>query len=210
MQLKIPAHKCDRYRVGWKWSTQRLIEDWMSRGITNTHMARGFSDLYHVFARNNAFSVLHHIMVALHYSTLHRFKIFSGPGTIAHSSIRFPPHSFESSWGRSLAINIAWQQHHNRFSSKSNLSLYQHFLWKCFSLQILWVLVFCCVKFHKNLYQEFQDISEFLQKGYTFCMNWRQDLMQTNLLLFGCFWKVLITHLFFKWPLYTLQMAKCK
>ena len=141
---------------------------------------------------------------------LHRFKIFSAPGTISHGSIRLPPHSLASSRGCSLAINITWQQHHNRFSCKSNFSPYQHFLQKCFSLQILWVLVFCCAKFHKNVYNEFQDISEFLQKGYTFCMNWRQDLMQTNLLLFGCFWKVFINHLFFKWPLYTLQMAKCK
>ena len=30
-------------------------------------------------------------MVALHYSMLHRFEIFSAPGTIAHGSIRLPP-----------------------------------------------------------------------------------------------------------------------
>ena len=118
---------------------------------------------------------------------------------IQHTYMR----SLTSSRGCSLAINITWQQHHNRFSSKSNFSLYQHFLGKWFSLQILWVVVFCCAKFHKNVFEEFQDISEFLQKGYTFCMNWRQDLMQTNLLLFGCFWKVFITHLFAN-DLYTL------
>ena len=28
---------------------------------------------------------------ALHYSMLHRFEIFSAPGTIAHGSIRLPP-----------------------------------------------------------------------------------------------------------------------
>ena len=39
--------------------------------------------------------------------------------------------------GCSLAINITRQQHHNRFSSKSNFRPYEHFLWKCFSLQIL-------------------------------------------------------------------------
>ena len=27
------------------------VEDGMSTGLTNTHTARGFSDLYHVFAR---------------------------------------------------------------------------------------------------------------------------------------------------------------
>jgi len=51
MQWKIPAGKCDRYHVGWKWSTRWLVEDRMSTGLTNTHTAHGFSDLYHVFAR---------------------------------------------------------------------------------------------------------------------------------------------------------------
>ena len=48
---------------------------------------------------NNAFSVLHYVMVALHYSMLHRFEIFSAPGTIAHGSIRLPPRSLASSRG---------------------------------------------------------------------------------------------------------------
>ena len=54
---------------------------------------------------NNAFSVLHYVMVALHYSMLHRFEIFSAPGTIAHGSIRLPPRSLASSRGCSLAIS---------------------------------------------------------------------------------------------------------
>ena len=38
---------------------------------------------------NNAFFVMHHVInVALHYYMLHRFEIFSAPGTIAHGSIR--------------------------------------------------------------------------------------------------------------------------
>ena len=49
MQWKISVGKCDRYHVGWKWSTQ-LVEEGMSTGLTNMHTARGFSDLYHVFA----------------------------------------------------------------------------------------------------------------------------------------------------------------
>ena len=54
---------------------------------------------------NNAFSVLHYVInVALHYSILHRFQIFSAPGTIAHGSIRLPPRSLASSRGCSLAI----------------------------------------------------------------------------------------------------------
>ena len=32
-------------------STRRLVEDGMSTGLTNTHRARGFSVLYHMFAR---------------------------------------------------------------------------------------------------------------------------------------------------------------
>ena len=65
------------------------------------HTARGFSVLYHVFARKQyAFSVLHYVIsVALHYSMLHRFEIFSAPGTIAHCYIRLPR-------GFSLAIII--------------------------------------------------------------------------------------------------------
>ena len=51
------------------------------------HTARGFSVLHYV------------ISVALHYSMLHRFEIFSAPGTIAHCSIRLPR-------GFSLAITI--------------------------------------------------------------------------------------------------------
>ena len=55
---------------------------------------------------NNAFSVLHYVMSdALHYSMLHRFEIFSAPGTIAHGLIRLPPRSLASSRGCSLAIN---------------------------------------------------------------------------------------------------------
>ena len=42
---------------------------------------------------------------ALHYSMLHRFEIFSAPGTIAHGLIRLPPRSLASSRGCSLAIN---------------------------------------------------------------------------------------------------------
>ena len=53
---------------------------------------------------NNAFSVLHYVIVALHYSTLHRLEIFSAPGTIAHGSIRQPPRRLAKTRGCSLAI----------------------------------------------------------------------------------------------------------
>ena len=54
---------------------------------------------------NNAFSVLHYVTnVALQYNMLHRFEIFSAPGTIAQGSIRLPPPSLASSRGCSLAI----------------------------------------------------------------------------------------------------------
>ena len=56
---------------------------------------------------NNAFSVLHYVMVALHYSVLHRFETFSAPGKITHGSIRLPPRNLASSRGCSLAIIFA-------------------------------------------------------------------------------------------------------
>ena len=46
-----------------------------------------------------------------------------------------------------IGINITWQWRHN----KSNFCPYGNFLLKCFTLPFLWVLVFCCAKFHKNL-----------------------------------------------------------
>ena len=75
----------------------------MNTGLTSTHTARRFSVLYHVFAQKQCFlssslSIL--CCLTLHYYTLllHRFEIFSAPGTIAHGSIRLP-----SSRGCSLA-----------------------------------------------------------------------------------------------------------
>ena len=59
-------------------STRRLLEDGMSKGLTNTHRACGFCVLYHVFARKHALSVLHYVIkVTSHYLMLHRFKIHS-------------------------------------------------------------------------------------------------------------------------------------
>ena len=54
---------------------------------------------------NNAFSVLHYVMVALNYTMLHRFEILSAPGTIEHG-YRLPPLSLASSRGCSLAIIV--------------------------------------------------------------------------------------------------------
>ena len=53
-------------------STQRLVEDGMSTGLTNAHTARGFSVLYHLFARKQCI-----LRSALHYLMLHRFEIHS-------------------------------------------------------------------------------------------------------------------------------------
>ena len=67
----IPVGKCHRCRKGWKWSTRRLVEDGMSMGLTNTHTARGFSDLYHVFARKQCIlcPALRHGCLTLLYVT---------------------------------------------------------------------------------------------------------------------------------------------
>ena len=71
IQRKIPAGKCDGYRVRWKWSTWRLVEDGMSMGLTNTHTARGFSDLYHMFTRKQCIlcPALRHGCLTLLYVT---------------------------------------------------------------------------------------------------------------------------------------------
>ena len=96
-----------RYIKNSSWRMRQISRKMeMIHPTIGTHTDRGFSDLYHVFARklNNALSVLHYVMVALHYSMLHRFEIFSVAGTIAHGSIRLPPRSLASSRGCSLAI----------------------------------------------------------------------------------------------------------
>ena len=57
-------------------STRLLVEDGMSRGLTNTRTARGFFVLYHVFARKQYIlcSALRH-KICLIYLMLHRFEI---------------------------------------------------------------------------------------------------------------------------------------
>ena len=60
-----------------KESIWRLVEDGMKTGLTNTHTARGFSVLYHVFARKQCILSALVIKVTLHYLVLHRFKIHS-------------------------------------------------------------------------------------------------------------------------------------
>ena len=54
-------------------STRRLVEDGMSKGLINTHTARGFSVLYHLFARKQGLlcSSLSHKSY-LHTTLLHR------------------------------------------------------------------------------------------------------------------------------------------
>ena len=60
-------------------STQRLVEDKMSTGLTNTHTARRFSVLYHLFARKQCI-----LRSALHY--LMRFIL--PPRSLASSSLQ--------------------------------------------------------------------------------------------------------------------------
>ena len=51
-------------------STRRLIEDEMSTGLTNAHTDRGFSDLYHAFARKQCilgYALLHKSYLTLPY-----------------------------------------------------------------------------------------------------------------------------------------------
>ena len=68
-----------------------------------------------------------------------------------------------------------------------------------------------CLLVCKVSQKSITEISRYLwisTKRYNYALNWWLDLMQTNLLLFGCFRQVFITHSFCKWPLYTLQPAK--
>ena len=65
--------QCDSYtRMMQIQSTRRLVEDWMSTGLINTHRVRGFSVLYHVFARKQCIlcSVLRHKSYLTVYFTL--------------------------------------------------------------------------------------------------------------------------------------------
>ena len=55
--------------------------------------------------------------------------------------------------------------------------------------------------FTKIYKSQFRDIFESLEKRYKLCMNWRLDLMQTNLLPFVGFRKIFINRSFCKWPL---------
>ena len=97
-QWKIPECKYDSYRLWCKWiSTQWLVEDVMSTGLTNTH-THGSWILYHIFARKQCIlcSELHHkCCLTLLYA-----------GTIAHGSIRLLPRSLVSLRGCSLAITF--------------------------------------------------------------------------------------------------------
>ena len=75
-QKKIPEGKWDRYRVGWEGSTQRLVEEGISTGLTNTHTARGFSDLYHVFARKHCIlcpTLRHGCLTLLYVTSIREF-----------------------------------------------------------------------------------------------------------------------------------------
>ena len=109
-------------------------------------------------------------MVALHYSTLPRFEIFSARGTILHGSIRLPPHTFVSSRGCSLAINITWQQHHNRFSSKSNFSI---FFGNAFHYRYFGCLSSAMWSFTKMYTRNFKISLNFYKKGIHFA--WTED-----------------------------------
>ena len=87
-------------------STRRLVEHGMSKGLTNTHTARGFSALYHVFPRKQCilYSALRHkSYLTLPYVTSLRDSICLG--TFARGFIRLLPRSLASSRGSVLVGN---------------------------------------------------------------------------------------------------------
>ena len=67
-----------------------MVKDWISTGLINTHTARGFSALYHLFAQKQCLlcsSVRH--KSCLHYLvTLLDSRFIIGLGTFAHGFIR--------------------------------------------------------------------------------------------------------------------------
>ena len=66
-------------------SIRRLVEDGMSRGLTNTHTARGILFYITCSLVNNAFSVLHYVIkVTLHYLIRYIDSGFILLGTFAH------------------------------------------------------------------------------------------------------------------------------
>ena len=70
-------------------STRRSPEDRMSMGLINTHMAWGFSVLYHVFARKQCIlcsALRHKSYLTLSYM-LHRFENLELPGTLPHAAL---------------------------------------------------------------------------------------------------------------------------
>ena len=87
---------------------------------------------------NNAFSVLHYVIsVALHHSSitlLHRFEIFSAPGTIAHGSIRLPPRSLASSRGCEAANTI--RVHKSLALSQLDIVYFLQYQSACFAKSI--------------------------------------------------------------------------
>ena len=73
---------------------------------------------------NNAFSVLHYVMVASHYSMLHRLEIFSTPGTIAQIVLT----KYIQCWAAVLCNNHsiigALRKDHAKFHAKNNVYCY--------------------------------------------------------------------------------------
>ena len=87
-------------------STQGLVEDGLSSGLTNTHMALGLSVLYHVFTGKQwilCSALCHKSYFILTYVTSLRDSLCLG--TFAHSLIRLLPCNLASLWGCSLAIS---------------------------------------------------------------------------------------------------------
>ena len=79
-------------------STRRLVENGMSTGLTNTHTARGFSVLYHVFPRKQSIlcsALRHKSYLTLPYVTSLRDSFCLG--TFAHGFFGLPPRSLASS-----------------------------------------------------------------------------------------------------------------
>ena len=89
----------------------------------------------------------------------------------------------------------------NRISALSGF-----FFWNALRYQFMDKCLLLCEVSQKSIRRvsRYLGISINMIKVYNLCMHWRLDLMQTNLLLFGCFRKDFITLRFANDP-YTLQ-----
>ena len=108
-----------------------------------------------------------------------------------------------------IGINVTWQWRHNGLALNRISALFGIFFWNALRYVFFAWMSFAVRSFKKIYHRNFEVSWNFYKEGINYACT-GLDLMQINLLLFGCYRKGLITHSFFKWPLYTLEAFKRK